>query len=307
MLGLLLHFAVAGFAQSDGSQLVKIPQGSSLKLRANSANSSNFQWIKDGEAITNANLQLYEVTTSGSYTVITFNVAGCESEISDPVVVIVEGTAALLADVSIKKSSEMKSITVNEPFEYSLKVFNNGPSNATKVSVTDILPASLRFEQLIAPNIGRADYSNSTKTVLWEIDKMTNGQSAELRIKVKAIQPGVVTNTATVASAETDPVPNNNSSEDNRQIIGIIIPNVFTPNDDGKNDTFEIPGIENYENEVTIINRWGGTIYQSKGYKNDWKGEGLNEGTYYYVVKVKSQSGKWEVYNGYVTLLRAKQ
>lgn len=229
VLGLLLHFAVAGFAQSDGSQLVKIPQGSSLKLRANSANSSNFQWIKDGEAITNANLQLYEVTTSGSYTVITFNVAGCESEISDPVVVIVEGTAALLADVSIKKSSEMKSITVNEPFEYSLKVFNNGPSNATKVSVTDILPASLRFEQLIAPNIGRADYSNSTKTVLWEIDKMTNGQSAELRIKVKAIQPGVVTNTATVASAETDPVPNNNSSEDNRQIIGIIIPNVFTP------------------------------------------------------------------------------
>ena len=136
---------------------------------------------------------------------------------------------------------------------------------------------------------------------------MTNGQSAELRIKVKAIQPGVITNTATVASAETDPVLNNNSSEDNRQIIGIIIPNVFTPNDDGKNDSFEIPGIENYENEVTIISRWGGTIHQSKGYKNDWKGEGLNEGTYYYVVKVKSQSGKWEVYNGYVTLLRAKQ
>jgi gliding motility-associated-like protein/uncharacterized repeat protein (TIGR01451 family) len=307
VLGLLLHFGVAGFTQSNGSQLVKIPQGSSVKLRANSANSSSFQWIKDGEAITNANLQLYEARASGSYTVITYNIAGCESEISDPVVVIVEGTVALLADVSIKKSSEMKSITVNEPFEYSLKVLNNGPSNATKVSVTDILPASLRFEQLITPNIGRADYSNSTKTVLWEIDKITNGQSAELRIKVKAIQPGVITNTATVASAESDPVPNNNSSEDNKQIIGIVIPNVFTPNDDGKNDTFEIPGIENYENEVTIINRWGGTIHQSKGYKNDWNGEGLNEGTYFYVVKVKSQSGKWEVYNGYVTLLRSKQ
>jgi gliding motility-associated-like protein/uncharacterized repeat protein (TIGR01451 family) len=307
MLGLLLLYAAAGLAQSDGSQLVRIPQGSKLKMRANSANSSSYQWIKDGQAITNATFQLYEVTTSGSYTVITFNSAGCESEISDPVVVIVDAPVSLLADLKIKKSSELRSITINEPFEYALKVTNNGPDDATKILVTDILPPALRFEQLITPNIGKADYLNSTKTVLWEIDKMTNGQSAELRIKVKAIEPGLVTNNATVASAQTDPVPDNNTSEDKKPIIGIIIPNVFTPNDDGKNDFFEVPGIDKYENEVTIINRWGGTIYYSKAYKNDWKGEGLNEGTYYYVIKVKAPGGKWEVHNGYVTLLRAKQ
>ncbi|RZL15716.1 MAG: T9SS type B sorting domain-containing protein [Pedobacter sp.] len=307
VLSLLLLCAVAGFAQSNGSQMVKIPNGTSLKLRANSDNSSSYQWIKDGEAINNATFQLYEVTTSGSYTVITFNSAGCESEISDPVVVIVDAPAALIADVMIKKTSELRSIAINEPFEYSLKVTNNGPETATKISVTDILPSAVVFDQLITPNIGKADYLNSSKTVLWQIDKMTNGQSAELRIKVKAIEPGNLKNTATVTSAETDPVPDNNTSEDNKQIIGIIIPNVFTPNDDGKNDSFLIPGIENYENEVTIINRWGGTIYFSKAYKNDWKGDGLNEGTYYYVVKVRPKGGKWEVHNGYVTLLRAKQ
>lgn len=307
VLGLLLLCAVAGLAQSNGSQMVRIPQGSSLKLRANSANSSSFQWIKDGEAITDGTFQLYEVTTSGSYTVITFNSVGCESEISEPVLVIVDAPATLVADVMIKKTSDLRSIAINEPFEYSLKVTNNGPETATKISVTDILPSAVVFDQLITPNIGKADYLNSSKTVLWQIDKMTNGQSAELRIKVKAIEPGNLKNTATVTSAETDPVPDNNTSEDNKQIIGIIIPNVFTPNDDGKNDSFLIPGIENYENEVTIINRWGGTIYFSKAYKNDWKGDGLNEGTYYYVVKVRPKGGKWEVHNGYVTLLRAKQ
>lgn len=307
VLGLLLLCAVAGFAQSNGSQLVRIAFGTSLKLRANSDNSSTFQWIKDGEAIVNATQQTYEVTTSGSYTVITFNTVGCESEISDPVVVIVDGPTALVADVMIKKTSDVRATSLNELFEYSLRVTNNGPDNATKISVTDVLPSAVTFDQLITPNIGKADYSSSTKTVLWQIDKMTNGQSAELRIKVKAIDPGNVKNTATVTSAETDPVPDNNSSEDNKQLIGIIIPNVFTPNDDGKNDFFVVPGIDKYENEVTIINRWGGTVYYSKAYKNDWKGEGLNEGTYYYVIKVKPAGGKWEVHNGYVTLLRAKQ
>jgi len=307
VLGLLLPFAVAGFSQSNGSQMTTIPHGSSLKLRASSVNASNYQWIKDGEAISDATLANYEVKSSGSYTVITFNSSGCESEISDPVVVIVQAPVTLAADLNIKKTSELRSIAINEPFEYALRVTNNGPDNATNISVTDVLPSTLKFEQIITPNIGRADYLNSTKTVLWQIDKMTNGQSAELKIKVKPIAPGIIKNTATVAAAETDPVPENNSSEDNKPITGIIIPNVFTPNDDGKNDSFEIPGIENYENEITIINRWGGTVYHSKAYKNDWKGEGLNEGTYYYVIKVKSPESKWQVHNGYVTLLRAKQ
>ena len=307
VLGLLLPFAVAGFSQSNGSQMTTIPQGSSLKLRASSVNASSFQWIKNGEAIEDANLQNYEVTSSGSYSVITFNAAGCESEISDPVVVIVDAQVPVLADMMIKKTSELRSIALNEPFEYSLKVTNNGPSSATNISVTDILPSTVKFDQLITPNIGKADFSNSTQTVLWQIDKMTNGQSAELRIKVKPIESGVIKNTAKVSALESDPVLANNTSEDSKQILGIVIPNVFTPNEDGKNDAFVIPGIEAYENEITIVNRWGGTIYHSKAYQNDWKGEGLNEGTYYYVIKVKPKDGKWDTHTGYVTLLREKK
>jgi gliding motility-associated-like protein/uncharacterized repeat protein (TIGR01451 family) len=69
------------------------------------------------------------------------------------------------------------------------------------------------------------------------------------------------------------------------------IPNTFTPNGDGKNDTFQIKGRENYDSiEISIFNRWGDEVYRSKNYKDEWDGAGLNEGTYFYVLKLKKGS-----------------
>ncbi|WP_158825466.1 CshA/CshB family fibrillar adhesin-related protein [Mucilaginibacter lacusdianchii] len=81
------------------------------------------------------------------------------------------------------------------------------------------------------------------------------------------------------------------------------VPTLFTPNGDGANDTFEIRGLEQFsENELVIVNRWGNEVYHSTNYKNNWTGEGLNEGTYYYILKVKEND--WQVIKGYITLLR---
>jgi gliding motility-associated-like protein len=86
----------------------------------------------------------------------------------------------------------------------------------------------------------------------------------------------------------------------------LFIPNVFTPNGDGKNDTFEIRGLNLFsENELKIISRWGNEVYKATNYKNDWTGEGLNEGTYYYLLRVKENSGaQWQMFKGYITLIR---
>ncbi|MEJ6981516.1 Ig-like domain-containing protein [Pedobacter sp. P351] len=86
----------------------------------------------------------------------------------------------------------------------------------------------------------------------------------------------------------------------------LVIPNIFTPNGDGVNETFEIRGLNIYpENEISIINRWGNTIYEKKNYENTWEGNGLDEGTYFYILKVRNAGGTWKVYKGYVTLLRS--
>ncbi|QQL51227.1 CshA/CshB family fibrillar adhesin-related protein [Mucilaginibacter ginkgonis] len=89
--------------------------------------------------------------------------------------------------------------------------------------------------------------------------------------------------------------------------IGIInIPNLFTPNGDGRNDVFEIRGLEQYAaNHLTIVNRWGNEVYKQDSYRNNWPGDGLNEGTYFYILQVKKTAAdSWQVFKGYVTLLR---
>lgn len=307
MSGLLLLSATAGFAQSGAPQTVTVPQGSSVKLRASSVNAATFQWIKDGTAITGATAADYQVLIAGTYTVVSFNTQGCASDISPPVTVNIGPSAVLTADLMINKNSELRAVSINDTFEYLIQLKNNGADAATNIKVSDVLPDELKFEQLLTPLQGFANYNYGSKTVLWEISRLENGASAELKIKVKALNAGIIKNTATVTANETDPDQRNNSATDRKSIAGIIIPNVFTPNADGLNDTFEIPGLELYEaNELTILNRWGGTVYNKKSYKNDWDAPGLNEGTYFYLLKVKAAGNKWEIYKGYVTILRNK-
>jgi gliding motility-associated-like protein/uncharacterized repeat protein (TIGR01451 family) len=304
---LLLLLATAGFAQSSGPQTITITAGGSAKLRANSVNATTYQWIKDGAAIPGSTAIEYTAMLAGTYSVVAFNAHGCASDISETVILKVEPRNNLIADVKVDKTAETRALTINDPFEYLIRVSNKGTADATQVKVVDVLPPELRLENWTFPKLGSVSYNSGTRTILWEISKLDNGQSDDLKIKVTAIQPGIIRNTASVSANETDPDLSNNTSVNQKDIAAIIIPNVFTPNGDGLNDVFEIPGLDYYEaNELTIMNRWGGTVYEKKGYKNDWTANGLNEGTYYYLLKIKTAANKWGVYKGYVTVIRNK-
>ncbi|HEU5053220.1 MAG TPA: gliding motility-associated C-terminal domain-containing protein [Hanamia sp.] len=84
------------------------------------------------------------------------------------------------------------------------------------------------------------------------------------------------------------------------------IPNAFTPNNDGLNDSWGIPYLKYYEQcDVKIFNRFGQLVYHSTGYQKPWdgtyKGEALPGGTYVYVIDTKKQK---KLYKGIVTLIR---
>lgn len=67
------------------------------------------------------------------------------------------------------------------------------------------------------------------------------------------------------------------------------IPNVITPNGDGINDRFVIEGLQNYPgSELRIYDRNNNSMYQSNDYNNDFDGEGLEEGVYYFILKVNN-------------------
>jgi len=76
----------------------------------------------------------------------------------------------------------------------------------------------------------------------------------------------------------------------------IFIPQGFSPNGDGINDTFTIPDFENVQDiSIYIYNRRGNLLYEDNKYNNNWdgyankgdyKGQLLESGTYYYLMKV---------------------
>ena len=73
------------------------------------------------------------------------------------------------------------------------------------------------------------------------------------------------------------------------------IPNVVTPNGNGKNDVLLIPCAEQFPgNELKVFNRWGDKVYSTTNYQNDWaatyKGKDLPAGTYYYMFKQSRES-----------------
>jgi gliding motility-associated-like protein len=55
----------------------------------------------------------------------------------------------------------------------------------------------------------------------------------------------------------------------------LAIPNVITPNGDGKNDTFFITGLQP-ETSVQIFNRWGNLVFDASEYENDWQGTDIS-------------------------------
>lgn len=68
--------------------------------------------------------------------------------------------------------------------------------------------------------------------------------------------------------------------------LDLQIFNIMTPNGDGKNETFTIRNIERFpEARVQLFNRWGQVVLDQSPYRNDFDGNELEAGTYYYLIE----------------------
>ncbi|MBL0743824.1 gliding motility-associated C-terminal domain-containing protein [Chryseolinea lacunae] len=83
----------------------------------------------------------------------------------------------------------------------------------------------------------------------------------------------------------------------------VFVPNIFTPNDDGLNDSFEVLNLPLIGSHNLIIsNRWGNEVYKSSAYSKDnfWDAKNVSDGIYFYRLKVEGG----ETYTGWVEVLR---
>ena len=85
-----------------------------------------------------------------------------------------------------------------------------------------------------------------------------------------------------------------------------VIPNTFTPNNDGRNDEWRINYLNTYpNNRVQVFTRSGNLVFESRGYDKPWdgtfKGKPLPFDTYYYIIE--PGNGRDPI-TGYVTIIK---
>jgi uncharacterized repeat protein (TIGR01451 family) len=109
------------------------------------------------------------------------------------------------ADVQVTKAVDNTAPQVNQNVTFTITAKNDGPSNATNVVVTDLLPAGLNFVSAV-PSQG----AYAPGTGIWTVGNLSfsgPGSTATLSITAKVVAVGTIVNTAT-KTGETEPDPN---------------------------------------------------------------------------------------------------
>lgn len=144
------------------------------------------------------------------------NTATVASDTTDPdpsnntstVTVPIEGKA----DLSITKTPSVRTVGPNGQVLYTLVVKNDGPSDATGVTVTDVPPAGLTLQSAkggTGTTCGIAD-----NQVTCQVGTLAAGGTAQVLVTAQttATASGELANRATVVGNEEDPKPENNTS-----------------------------------------------------------------------------------------------
>ncbi|MFM9984890.1 MAG: gliding motility-associated C-terminal domain-containing protein [Flavobacteriales bacterium] len=255
------------------------------------------QWFQDGLPMAGENDPQLTVTDDGDYYYITSNDLGCISQ--SPTINV---TFSSSIDVSIQASStticqgELTELTVvvlsgdflwstgedNETIEvntagtYEVTVTTN--EGCVGTATIDILVTPLPLVD--AGNDTISDCStgvmlsgSGTGTLEWSPAESVSDANDPFALANPSITTiYVLTATLGNCSATDEVVVEVDCAS-------VFIPNVITPNGDGKNDVFRVisRGVETYE--LKIFNRWGNLVFESTNPKDVWDG-GVDE---YYV------------------------
>ena len=117
-----------------------------------------------------------------------------KTNVTSEIPVIVEP----VVEFNITKEVSKNIVNVSDNVTFTITVTNLGPSNATNVNITDVLDDAFKFD-------GKSTTLTcvvSGKTIVWNIDNLTNGSSIKISFNVTLIKTGNFTNVATVNSTE---------------------------------------------------------------------------------------------------------
>ncbi|TWT83493.1 Translocon-associated protein beta (TRAPB) [Planctomycetes bacterium CA13] len=129
--------------------------------------------------------------------------------------------ATPIVDLSLTKSVSNDRPNVDEPISFVITLDNAGPSLATGVSVTDILPTGVSF---VSSTVSAGEYNVSTG--VWTVGDVAVGANPVLTINARIDGLSAITNTASITATDqfdSDSTPGNSvEAEDDQESVAVI-------------------------------------------------------------------------------------
>lgn len=208
------------------------------------------------------------------------------------------------------------TVMVTTPGNYTLTINDptngcNGSAQVTVVKNQSVITANFNYSpqepSLINPTISFTNLSQGASTYQW----YSNGIlfSTQTNPNYTLINEG--TYMFTLIAKHGTCTDTASASINIKDEFSLYMPNSFTPNDDGLNDTF-YPFMRGYSPKnysFMIFDRWGKLIYESKDTQDtQWNGYYKNElcqdGTYTWKLNINTNTGVRKALTGHVMLLK---
>ena len=282
-------------------------QGTSLLLNATIPGGS-YYWQDNSTA------NSYIVTDPGFYWVQVINADGCtnsdsinidfsippEVSLGNDTVLCTNGSFNLTVDIpgviyEWQDGSSGTDFIVTSPGLYWVNITDASGCSASDSITIEIksLKADFRYEEI--PCTDQIQFINLSSDIFsshWDFGDGTTSSESNPIHTYQANEKYTVILITNLNSVCMDTAIAVVPYENDAFADTLFIPNVFTPNGDGKNDYFEITGMENpcvHISRLAVYNRWGLKVYESEEYQLKWDGINngniLAEGVYFYILE----------------------
>jgi uncharacterized repeat protein (TIGR01451 family) len=125
-------------------------------------------------------------------------------------------------DLAITKVGTPNPTTVNNNITWTITVVNNGPNNATGVTVADAVPGGTTFVSATSTQ----GTCTGTAMISCQIGNLSVGQTVTITLVTTANQTGTVPNTAIVVGNEAETNTANNTATASVNVVGVFKPPV---------------------------------------------------------------------------------